>query len=219
MAFDPERADGAWLLAWLTGRSLARGLPLPVADRGGWRAEIGSEGEARRWVYPSLCPELRAVAGEIAEPGLNLRALATPAAMQAFLPPGWLVEPSSYTMTGPRPTPAATLPAGYRLETHGRGGAWHAFILSRDGQLAASGHLGVGEQAAVYDRIVSHPGHRRQGLGRAIMGALAAAEFDQSLPQLLVATQAGRRLYAQLGWREIAPYASARWIGDSPVQN
>jgi len=91
MAFHPERPDMDWLLAWATGRSLARGLPLPFSDRGGWRAEIGSDNERRRWLFAALTPDLRALAESISEPGLNLRALATPAAMQAFLPTGWSV--------------------------------------------------------------------------------------------------------------------------------
>lgn len=117
VAFDPHRADADWLLAWVTGRSLARGLPLPFADRGGWRAEIGSDTETRRWVYAGLTPELRALAEQIREPGLNLRALATPEAMRWFLPVGWHVQASSYAMVAPAETaPSSPLPNGYRLE-------------------------------------------------------------------------------------------------------
>ena len=220
MGFDPDRPDSSWLLAWMTGRSLARGLPLPFADRGGWRTEIGSDSEQRRWVFASLTPEMRSLAESITGPGLNLRALATPDAMRAFLPPGWCVQASSYAMTGParRPWPLA-LRGGYRLELRDEEHAAHAFILCGDGELAASGHAGIGEQAFVYDRIVTQTGHRRQGLGRVIMTALATTRRDPAQPQLLVATEAGRRLYEALGWRVVAPYASASWTGDSPVQN
>jgi len=220
MAFDPERADADWLLAWVTGRSLARGLPLPFADRGGWRAEIGSDSEIRRWVYPALTDELRALADEIASPGLNLRALATPSAMRNFLPSGWAVQASSYAMASPayRSSPEP-LPQGYRLELQRGPQAAHAFVLSFEGELAAWGHLGIGEHAAVADRIVTHPEHRRRGLGRAVMSALATARSDPGQPQILVATEAGRQLYESLGWRVLSPYASASWAGDSPVQN
>jgi GNAT superfamily N-acetyltransferase len=220
VGFDPERADADWLLGWMTGRSLARGLPLPFADRGGWRAEIGSDSETRRWVYAGLTPELRELASEIREPKLNLRALATAEAMRAFLPPGWHVQAASYAMTAlAEHTAPVPLPSGYRLEMQRGHQAVHAFVLAPDGELAASGHLGIGERAAVADRIVTHPGHRRRGLGSAIMHALVDARPDPSQPQLLVATEMGRQLYEALGWRVLSPYASASYVGDSPVQN
>jgi hypothetical protein len=220
VAFDPERADADWLLAWVTGRSLARGLPLPFADRGAWRAEIGSDSEIRRWVFPGLTAEMRKLAEEIASPGLNLRALATPEAMGEFLPSGWLVQASSYAMVAPpRRSSPQQLPSGYRLELQQGPQAVHGFVLTDDGELAASGHLGIGEQAAVVDRIVTHMAHRRRGLGRAIMSAVATARPDPSQPRILVATEAGRQLYEVLGWRVLGPYASASWVGDSPVQN
>ena len=220
MAFHPERPDMDWLLAWATGRSLARGLPLPFSDRGGWRAEIGSDNERRRWLFAALTPDLRALAESISEPGLNLRALATPAAMQAFLPTGWSVQAASFAMVGPSgPTPPVALPPRYRLELRQGRTAAHAFILDADGELAAWGHAGVGENAFVYDRIVTQPGHRRKGLGRAIMASLGQGRRDPGQAQLLVATEVGQMLYRSLGWKVIAPYASAGWTGDSPVQN
>jgi GNAT superfamily N-acetyltransferase len=219
MAFDPERPDSDWLLAWMTGRSLARGLPLPFADRGGWRAEIGSDSERRRWVFASLTPALSQLAESITEPGLNLRALASPEEMRAFLLTSWRVEPGSFAMVGPsRNDPPVSLPAGYRLEVQAHSEAAHASILHASGDLAASGHAGAGGCAFVYDRIVTQPGHRRLGLGRAIMATLAGARRDTTQPELLVATQAGRQLYESLGWRVVSPYASASWAGDSPVQ-
>lgn len=220
MAFDAARADREWLLAWMTGRSLARGLPAPFSDRGGWRAEIGSDSERRRWVFASLSADLRDLAESISEPGLNLRVLAPAESMQAFLPPGWNVQAASYAMIGPpNPAPPVALPAGYRLELQADGRAAHAFILRHNGDLAASGHAGAGDNAFVYDRIVTGPNDRRSGLGRAIMAALASARRNPRQAQLLVATEAGRHLYEALGWHVISPYASASWIGDSPVHN
>jgi GNAT superfamily N-acetyltransferase len=220
VAFDPEIADAGWLRAWITGRSLARGLPLPFADRGGWRAEIGSDSETRRWVFAGLTPELRDLAGEIREPKLNLRALATPEQMRAFLPAGWHVQASSYAMVGPRhAAQSPPLASGYRVELQSGPQAAHAFVLAAEGELAASGHLGIGAHAAVADRIATHPDHRRRGLGRVIMDTLSQARPDPAQPQLLVATEMGRQLYEALGWRVLSPYASASFIGDSPVQN
>jgi GNAT superfamily N-acetyltransferase len=218
MAFDPERVDADWLHAWLTGRALARGLPRPFADRGGWRAEIGLASETRRWVFAAPGRELQLLAAEIADPALKLRALATNAEMQAALPPGWEVGAPSFAMVGPLHGVAdAPLPSGYRLETQAGGMSAHVFILAANGELAASGHGGAGEQAFIFDRIVTHPAHQRRGLGRAAMAALAATRPDASLAQLLIATEAGRELYQALGWHVVAPYASASWFGQNPV--
>ena len=123
-------------------------------------------------------------------------------------------------MAGPSKRMAApALPQDYRLEIQSGQTAVHAFVLAGDGTLAAWGHGGAGSHAFVFDRIVTQPDHRRRGLATAIMAALSYARPDRMVPSLLVATEAGRQLYERLGWRVVAPYASASWAGDSPVQN
>lgn len=123
-------------------------------------------------------------------------------------------------MAGPsEQMPAAGLCSGYRLEVQAGGATVHAFVLADDGELAAWGHGGAGPRAFVFDRIVTQPCHRRRGLATAVMAALSAARPDRTAPCLLVATEAGRELYERLGWRVVAPYASACSTGDSPVQN
>ena len=219
MDFDSRRADAAWVREWLTGRALARGLPLPFFDQGGWRAEIGSDSEQRRWVFAGLTSELRLLAETLTDPALKLRALATPEAMRAHLPAGWIVGAPSFAMTGPVPTETRlSLPRDYRLELQESATSAHAFVLHASGELAASGHGGRSAEAFVYDRIVTQPEHRRRGLARAVMAALGSACRD-AVPGLLVATEEGRPLYETLGWRVVSPYASASWTGDSPVQN
>jgi GNAT superfamily N-acetyltransferase len=64
--------------------------------------------------------------------------------------------------------------------------------------------------SAVFDRIETAVAHRRRGLGRAVMGALDALARERGVGErLLVATDAGRRLYLQLGWTDLAPYSTA----------
>ncbi|WP_375395745.1 hypothetical protein [uncultured Sphingomonas sp.] len=41
------------------------------------------------------------------------------------------------------------------------------------------------------------------------MAALHGSVRDRTSPELLVATEDGRSLYSMLGWRVIAPYATA----------
>lgn len=217
--FDAGRPDSAWAGAWLAGRSLARGLPLPFRDQGGWRAEVGSDTELRRWVFAAPTPEFRALATAIADPRLRLRALATDDAMRAALPAGWVLGAPSFAMTGAlSATGPAPLPPGYRIETRSGAHDSHAFVFAPSGVLAASGHLGHARDALVVDRIVTDAGHRRRGLARAVMASLAEAVAGDGRPGLLVATLAGRPLYESLGWRVVSPYASAAYAGDSPVQ-
>ena len=211
MAFASDRVDRAWLHAWLEGRSLARGLPMPVADRGGWRVETGSASEVRRWVLAGLSPEVAALASKHL-PGHAIRATVESEHLRAALPDSWVLGPPTYCMRGPdAATPPVALPPGFSLELRKEGPVARAFVLDPEGMLAASGHAGAGRQAYVYDRIVTQDEFRRQGLGRAVMAALREVKPDAALPDLLVATAAGRELYEKLGWETLGPYASASW--------
>jgi hypothetical protein len=51
--------------------------------------------------------------------------------------------------------------------------------------------------------------HRRKGLGRAVMSLLGRAKARPSLPEVLIATEDGRKLYEALGWRTLSPYSTA----------
>jgi GNAT superfamily N-acetyltransferase len=85
-----------------------------------------------------------------------------------------------------------------------------ATIISSDGELAASGRIGLVGDVAIYDRIRVQDAHQRRGLGRALMSALGeAANRAGATHWLLVATPEGRALYETLGWAVHAPYASA----------
>lgn len=220
MAFDPTIADADWIGTWITGRALARGLPRPFPDRGGWRAEVGADNELRRWIFPGLTPELHALASEIDDPHQKLRVLAASDATAVFLPHGWKVEAPSFAMTRDRSSsPGISLPDRYRVEVQGGDRSIHVSVLDGSGVLAASGHAGVAAEALVFDRIVTQPAYRRMGLGTVVMNALANAAHRPPGACLLVATEMGRLLYERLGWRVVSPYASAAWVGDSPVQN
>ena len=53
---------------WLTARSLARGLPAPQADRGGYRVDTNSETERCRWVFAHLDSGIADLAQSIHDP-------------------------------------------------------------------------------------------------------------------------------------------------------
>ena len=210
MGFDPGRVDLAWLRAWLEARSIARGFPAPIADRGGWRIETGIATERRRWFFPQFPPVRRALGEAIDDPRMIIRAAVKPEALAAALGPRWTVPEQTFVMhRSDRNAVTQPLAPGYRLESRRDGAVAHAFVLDADGHLAASGHAGRGSQAIAYDRIATDAAHRRKGLGRVLMLALGDLLGEQDVPEVLVATVAGRALYETIGWQVVAPYAQA----------
>ena len=195
--------------AWLAGRSLARGLPAPVADSGGWRVDTGGEAEWRRYVFPAVGPGLIALLDTIAQPRIFVKLCADADTLRALLPPGWSITDANRMMvtdTTPAPCP---VPPGYALRSATDDGVTHATIVTPDGEEAASGHAAEHGGAFVYDRIVTHEAHRRRGLGRALMAALGAARREPSSQQVLTATDMGAALYTALGWRRYCAYTTA----------
>ncbi|ROU06170.1 GNAT family N-acetyltransferase [Lysobacter enzymogenes] len=202
--------DPALVLAWQTAHCIARNAPAPVPDRGGWRVDTHSDKETRRWVFPRLCDGLREVAGEITAPLHYLKLSGTAEELRSALPPRWEIQPANYFMIATAaPTDTRPLPPGYTLELHRAGAFARASILAPNGELAASGNAAQTADAFVYDRIETAPDHRRKGLGLAVMAALATAKASAAAPQLLVATEDGRSLYARLGWSVLGPFATA----------
>lgn len=211
--FDPGKPNLDWLGAWILGRALARGLPTPFPDRGGWRAEIGLGDEKRRWLFDALTPAVLKLAREITAPGNNLRVFCESDELRAALPDGWAVGAPSFAMAFSGPVGIAHLPEGFRIDARSDKVDAHVAILTNTGDLAASGHAGIGADAFVYDRIVTQPQFVRRGLGTAVMLTLGKALPNPGIPQILVATEAGLRLYENLGWKVVSPYASANRIG------
>ncbi len=204
MAADPDLVR-AWAEAW----SLGRNLPVPVADHGGLRIDTGSPTEARRYVFAQATPGLRALAEATEEPRVFIKLCAPDDDLRALAPPRWLLEPACWLMTCPgrtAATPALSPPYALRLSTVGP--VSEARIVTAAGEVAASGHAAEHAGVFVYDRIVTEEAHRRRGLGRVVMAALASARRAPDAPQVLVATRDGRALYETLGWSVHSPYAT-----------
>lgn len=201
---DPER-----LHAWLSARSIIRELPPPVPEHGGLRVDTGSEAEVVRWVFAAVGAGLVALAQTIHAPRHPLKVCAAPEALRAALPARWRLHAPSWFMTAgaaPREPPPLV---GYTVESAEAGGVVAIRIRTAAGELAGSGHAVETRDAFVYDRIVTAPDHRRRGLGRVVMAALRRTKRRPGAPELLVATEDGRALYAALGWRTLSPYATA----------
>ncbi|UZW58535.1 GNAT family N-acetyltransferase [Lysobacter enzymogenes] len=202
--------DPALVLAWQTAHCIARNAPAPVPDRGGWRVDTHSDKETRRWVFPRLCDGLREIAEETTAPLHYLKLSGTAEELRSALPPRWQIQPANYFMIATAaPTDTRPLPPGYTLELYRAGAFARASVLAPDGELAASGNAAQTADAFVYDRIETAPDHRRKGLGLSVMAALATAQASAATPQLLVATEDGRSLYARLGWSVLGPFATA----------
>ena len=202
--------DPKLVFAWQTAHSLARKSPPPVHDRGGFRVDTHSEKEVKRWVFPKLCDGLYRVARDISISRHYLKLCGTHEELRSALPARWEVQPENYFMEATSTVPETSpLPNGYKLELQQAGPVTQVHIIAPNGDLAASGTAAETMEAFVYDRIETAPDHRRKGLGIAVMSALGSARKSATGPQLLVATEDGRSLYARLGWVVIAPFASA----------
>jgi GNAT superfamily N-acetyltransferase len=198
----------ALVKAWLEARSVARQLPPPVDDYGGFRVNTCSSTEIARWVFPTINSGLVALGQALEAPRHFIKLCGTAAELCAALPQRWRSSSTGYFMTAGAPCPQAPVPDGYaaHLEKDGRR------VIARvtyNGGPAASGYGAENKEVFIYDRIETQPLHRRRGLGKAVMGLLRSARSDASMPEVLVATEDGSKLYEALGWRTLSAYSTA----------
>lgn len=201
---DPQLVN-----AWLTARSIARGLPMPVPDRGGFRVDTQSDAEVKRWVFPKTGPGLEWLTHSITEPRYLLKLCGSADELLTVLPSGWEIHAPGYFMRASRSPGETSLSKGYRIDTKRIGMVVEVRILSDTGALAASGYAAETSDVFVYDRIVTAPEHRRKGLGQMVMATLHAAKQQANAVELLVATEEGRALYSTLGWQMISAFSTA----------
>lgn len=211
MPADPQLVRG-----WLAARSVARGLPAPIADHGGWRVETGLLAEMRRHVFAAPVPAIRHLGETIDAPHIVLKACATETEMRDLLPGRWQMLPAGTMMVcDTRSTESVPPPAGYTLQLDIDGAVSEARVTDEGGALAAQGHAAESDGVFVYDRIITEPAHQRLGLGRIIMNALGSARRSARSRQILVATAEGRALYLKLGWQDYSAFMSAAIPADA----
>jgi len=197
------------IAAWLAARSIARNLPAPVIDCGGYRVDVNSAAEIQRWVYPTVTEDLVALARSISRPAYFVKACVEPEELRTVLPSGWQIHEPGYFMGGPdQPKAKPACPPSYTVDTKRLGAVTEVQILSASGELAASGYAAETEHIFIYDRIVTAPEHQRRGLGRLVMATLREAKQGASTPERLIATEEGRALYESLGWRTLSPFST-----------
>ncbi|MFG2373168.1 GNAT family N-acetyltransferase [Streptomyces sp. NPDC048504] len=107
----------------------------------------------------------------------------------------------------PQHAPAAP----YESEVCTEGPVTVVSLRGPSGEVAARGTIAVVGTDAIADRIETDEAHRRRGLGRAMMSALAEAAVSQGARTgLLIASEEGQRLYSALGWHHEADVLIAR---------
>lgn len=208
--YPPAAADV--VETWLKGWSLARQLPLPIADHGGFRVEVGWPDQLRRYVFPTLCPGLFHFANTIIEPAVFLKVCAPAALLRPVLPPRWVIQRPGFMMTRMLPArqPGLQLPEGYTLSVETAPAGPSAVIYASNKEIAASGSLAIVDDYIIFDRIETSPAHQRRGLGRAVMTTLAREAVSRGRKKaILVATPAGKALYETLGWKMYSLYTTA----------
>ncbi|WP_371401170.1 GNAT family N-acetyltransferase [Kribbella sp. NBC_00662] len=142
-------------------------------------------------------------------PGTSWLAITTddPARLAADLKPleslrtEWLMtislaEQASYPVPAPYTLEVSTTPSIVDAQIYGYG------------EIAATGRMAVLHTGAVADLITTDPAHRRRGLARALMTALAHSTPTPTA--YLSASPTGRPLYESLGWTTLTPLLVAR---------
>jgi GNAT superfamily N-acetyltransferase len=133
-----------------------------------------------------------------------------PGERQEWLPQlgeGWVPDHEGWFMIRRlgRP-PGRRAPRGYLVEVETAPTVVVASVLAPEGNVVASGRMGLGASYAVADQIVTDERHRRLGLGTVVMAALEGYALEAGLDlAVLGATGDGRALYERLGWTIGAP--------------
>ncbi|MFF4845097.1 GNAT family N-acetyltransferase [Streptomyces collinus] len=215
---DPELIR-RWLGGWTAARSLPAAEPVE-AGGDGLRSECGQPGREvevfalRADEEPeSLARLAAAVAAARRTTWLTVPTL-RPGAVEAVVGAAGLevLHRSEWFMTTdlsehPQHAPAAPYTRQIRTE----GPVTVVSLHDSSGEVAARGTIAAVGADAIADRIETGAAHRRRGLGRAVMSALAEAAVAQGARTgLLIASAEGQRLYSSLGWRHEADVLIAR---------
>lgn len=205
------QVDAGILRSWLDARSLSRGLPLSVEDRGAFRVETGAEDELQRFVFARPGPHVTAIAKSIDRSKVLLKLSAPRAILCSLVPSGWSVRAPSWLMATDSWMVGGEieLRAGLSARISQDDAALSAEIRDERDNVCASGravrHAGI----FIYDQIETRASFRRQGLATRIMKLLEQAGRSNVDMQVLTATNDGRALYESLGWQVVSEYCTA----------
>ncbi|MGW0518737.1 GNAT family N-acetyltransferase [Crossiella sp. NPDC003009] len=196
---------------WVHGWARCRDVAAPVAVPEGFRLQVDRPGHLARHVLPEFDPDtVRALADRLSTVDNWLKVCGPPEQVAACLSPRWSVGAPEFLMsTALQSRPP--LPTSYTVEVAGNGEVVDVRLRADDGEVAASGRIGLAGTAAVIDQVETAPAHRRRGLGRIVMDRLGAQALDRDARRaVLVATADGHGLYRALGWTTHSPVTAAR---------
>lgn len=183
---------------------------MPVADHGGWRVDTQQAHELRRYVFARPDEGMRVLAESIDASRVYLKLCGSEEEMRPLLTPRWQFDERRFVMTGEAfESRGVNLAAGYSLQLYRSGATVNARIVTSSGVLAASGYAAEVGGVFIYDQINTAEAHRRRGLASCVMQALRSTRRAADSTQILVATEAGQRLYESLGWRTGSLYTTA----------
>jgi hypothetical protein len=188
-----------WLEGWAVSRGATLSRRTDLVD-----VDLGPDSRSRRRELVMVEPPAPVLQAALAEVAMTHDLWATVIGERPHVGhPGAPVrdeDEALMTATLPRD---GVVPDGVELEVDGK----RAFArLSVDGEHAAEGQVGLAGDHAVFDRIRTHDGFKRRGLGSRVMRALTAWSVEQGATTgVLVASAEGQLLYGRLGWTRRAP--------------
>jgi GNAT superfamily N-acetyltransferase len=205
-----DYVDG-WVDGWTRSRKTAR--PEPVD--GGWYVATRTEREHGRFVLSEPTKERVHAIVEAEQPPLTgLKFPGAPEEWLSQLGEGWEPDHEGWFMTRRLGKPQGRqAPHGYRVDVEPAPTLAVARVLAPEGNVVASGRMGLGSTYAVADQIVTDERHRRLGLGTVVMAALERYAVEAGLDRaVLGATGDGRALYERLGWEVGAPLTAVYYV-------
>lgn len=208
-----------WLNGWTVVRSLPEAEPVESAGDGlrskcdqpgrevevfALRADEEPESLARLAASVAAAQQITWLTVPTLRPG-TVEAVVSAAGLELLHRSEWFM--TTDLTEHPQHTPAAP----YEREVRTEGPVTVVSFQGPSGEVAARGTIAVVGADAIADRIETDPAHRRRGLGRAMMSALAEAAVAQGARTgLLIASEEGQRLYSSLGWHREADVLIAR---------
>ncbi|MFD6100212.1 GNAT family N-acetyltransferase [Nocardiopsis flavescens] len=218
---DPARTPLPDLVRrWQKGWGTARSLPEPLERDGALRVHFGFEHRHDEYVLTdadgdpdSIAAVARRVLASSRTDWVTSPTAAPDKTALLLREAGLEVDPGTETLMGADldEHPLLDPPRPYRVTTGRARGVLRARVSTALGEEAASGAMGLADGDAVADAITTEPGHRRRGLGGALMSSLVGhARRAGAEHGLLVASAEGRHLYTSLGWTPLATVLIAR---------
>lgn len=195
-----EESTAEAVSAYVAGWAVSRGAPEPTRTPLGWHVATDQAHESQRAVpVRGSVTEVLQVANGLRKPLSCLKFAGSYDDWRPHFGPEWTDNPIGWFMiTRLSRQEVGTIAGHAEVEADGR--LLSARIL-RDGEVVASGRIGMAGEWCVPDRIRTGDRYRRQGLGSAVMRLLLAAARDAGADRaVLDASLDGRGLYEAMGW-------------------